>query len=278
MGELAGKVAFITGAARGQGRAHAVKLASEGADIIALDLCDQIDSVPYPLATPDDLAATVKLVEETGARIVACQADVRDRDAVKTALREGTEKLGNRLDIVVANAGIWSHQRAERMSTQMWQDMVDVNLTGVWHTVQAALTHLIPAAHGGSIILISSNAGLRGSANSVHYGATKHGVVGLMRGLAIECAPHWIRVNAIHPTVVPTDMIRNDAMFRLFRPGVPDPSEEDAIAGFTRYNLLPVPWVEPIDVSNAVLFLASDEARYITSVSLPVDAGSTQRG
>jgi len=274
---VAGQVAFISGAARGMGRSHAVRLAEEGADIIGIDLCAQIDTVPFPMATPEDLAETRRLVEATGRRMVATQADVRDPEAVRAALTDGVEQLG-RLDIVVANAGIWSHQRAERMSTQMWQDMVDVNLTGVWHTVQAALTHLIPAAHGGSIILISSNAGLRGSANSVHYGATKHGVVGLMRGLAIECAPHWIRVNAIHPTVVPTDMIRNDAMFRLFRPGVPDPSEEDAIAGFTRYNLLPVPWVEPIDVSNAVLFLASDEARYITSVSLPVDAGSTQRG
>lgn len=274
---VAGKVAFITGAARGQGRSHAVRLAEEGADIIGIDLCGQIDTVPFPMATPEDLAETQQLVEKLGRRMVTAQADVRDADAVRAAVNAGIEELG-RLDIVVANAGIWSHERTERMSQQMWHDMIDINLTGVWNTVQAALPYLMSAGHGGSIILISSNAGLRGNANSVHYVAAKHGVVGLMRGLAIECAPHFIRVNTVHPTTVDTDMVLNDAMLRLFRPGAENPTREDAIPAFTNYNLLPVPWVESVDISNAVLFLASDEARYITSVSLPVDAGSTQRG
>ncbi len=154
---------------------------------------------------------------------------------------------------MVANAGIWSHERTEKMSAPMWNDMIDVNLTGVWNTCQAALPHLMQAGHGGSIILISSNAGLRGNANSVHYVAAKHGVVGLMRGLAIECAPHWIRVNTIHPTTVNTAMVINEPMLKLFRPNLENPTAEDAIPAFTNYNLLPVPWVESIDISNAVL-------------------------
>lgn len=274
---VAGKVAFITGAARGMGRSHAVRLAQEGADIIGVDLCGQIDSVPYPMATSEDLDQTRRLVEGEGRRAVTVQVDVRDLDAVRAAMLAGIEELG-RLDIVVANAGIWSHARVERMPAPMWQDMIDVNLTGVWNTCQAAFAHLIPAGHGGSIILISSNAGLRGGANTVHYAAAKHGVVGVMRSLAIEGAPHWIRVNAVHPTTVATDMLLNEPMYSMFKPTVSAPSVEDAIPAFRRYNLLPTPWVEPVDVSNAVLFLASDEARYITSVSLPVDAGSTQRG
>lgn len=245
--------------------------------MIGIDVCAQIETVPFPMARPEDLAETQRLVEGLGRRMVSAVVDVRDAAGVRTALDVGLEQLG-RLDIVVANAGIWSHERTERMSQQMWQDMIDVNLTGVWNTVQAALPYLMSAGHGGSIILISSNAGLRGNANSVHYVAAKHGVVGLMRGLAIECAPHRIRVNTVHPTTVDTEMVLNDAMLKLFRPGLENPTADDAIPAFTSYNLLPVPWVEAIDISNAVLFLASDEARYITSVSLPVDAGSTQRG
>jgi (+)-trans-carveol dehydrogenase len=271
-----GKVAFITGAARGQGRSHAIRLAEEGADIIGVDLCQQVDTVPFPMARPEDLQETARLVGQLGRRMVAAEVDVRDAAAVREAVAAGIAELG-RLDIVVANAGIWSHERTETMSEPMWRDMIDINLTGVWNTVQAVLPHLMQAGHGGSIILISSNAGLRGNANSVHYVAAKHGVVGIMRGLAIECAPHWIRVNTVHPTTVNTDMVLNDAMLKLFRPNLPAPTVEDAIGAFTNYNLLPVPWVEPVDVSNAVLFLASDEARYITSVSLPVDAGATQR-
>jgi len=271
-----GKVAFITGAARGQGRSHAIRLAEEGADIIGIDLCMQVDTVPFAMATREDLEETKQLVEKLGRRMIASEVEVRDAAGVRKAVATGIAELGH-LDIVVANAGIWSHGRAEKMSEQMWHDMIDINLTGVWNTCQAALPHLMDAGQGGSIILISSNAGLRGNANSVHYVAAKHGVVGIMRGLAVECAPHWIRVNTVHPTTVNTGMVLNDAMLKLFRPNLQAPTAEDAIPAFTNYNMLPVPWVESIDISNAVLFLASDEARYITSVSLPVDAGATQR-
>ena len=271
---LQGKVAFITGAARGQGRAEAVRFAEEGADIIAVDLCAQVDSVVYPMSTPEDLAETVRLVEATGRRIVAVQADVRDKEALKKALDAGVAEL-RRLDIVIANAGIWSGAPAVEMSSRTWQDMIDVNLTGVWNTCQVAIPHLV-AAGSGSMTLISSTAGLGGSANIVHYAAAKHGVVGVMRSLAKELAPHNIRVNTIHPTSVATDMLHNDAMFKLFRPDLENPTLEDAEAAFGTLNMLPVPWVEAIDIANAALFLASDEARYITSVALPVDAGSSQ--
>jgi (+)-trans-carveol dehydrogenase len=273
---VADKVALITGAARGQGRSHAIRLAEEGADIIGTDICGQIDSVPFPMATAADLEETRHRVERLGRRMVCTQVDVRDATALHAAVADGIAQLG-RLDIVVANAGIWSHERAERMSEPMWQNMIDVNLTGVFNTCQAALPYLLQAGHGGSIVLISSTAGLRGVANSVHYAAAKHGVVGIMRGLATELAPQGIRVNAVHPTTVNTDMVLNDAMFQLFRPSVDAPTVEDAIPAFKTLNLLPVPWVESIDISNAVLFLASDESRYITSVSLPVDAGSSQK-
>ena len=271
---LQGKVAFITGAARGQGRAEAVRFAEEGADIIAVDLCAQVDSVVYPMSTPEDLAETVRLVEATGRRIVAVQADVRDKEALKKALDAGVAEL-RRLDIVIANAGIWSGAPAVEMSSRTWQDMIDINLTGVWNTCQVAIPHLV-AAGSGSMTLISSTAGLGGSANIVHYAAAKHGVVGVMRSLAKELAPHNIRVNTIHPTSVATDMLHNDAMFKLFRPDLENPTLEDAEAAFGTLNMLPVPWVEAIDIANAALFLASDEARYITSVALPVDAGSSQ--
>ncbi len=273
---LAGKVAFVTGVARGQGRRHALRLAEEGADIVGVDLCAQIDTVPYPMAGADDLAETVRLVEAGGGRMVSRVADVRDPDSLRAALDAGLERFGH-LDVVVANAGIWSHDRARDLSRQMWLDMIDVNLTGVWNTCQAALPALIDGGRGGSMILVSSTAGLRGNSNNVHYAAAKHGVVGLMRSLAHELAPHSIRVNTIHPTTVDTDMIRNEAMVRLFRPATDSPSMDDAVPAFRSINLLPVPWVETDDVSNAVIFLASDDARYITSVALPVDAGAAQR-
>ena len=273
---VAGKVALITGAARGQGRSHAVRLAEEGADIIGTDLCGQIDSVPFPMGTATDLEETRRLVEGQGQRMVCLRADVRDAAAMRAAVADGIAELG-RLDVVVANAGIWSHERAELIPEPMWQDMIDVNLTGVFNTCQAALPHLLQAGRGGSIVLISSTAGLRGSANNVHYAAAKHGVVGVMRSLAAELAPHHIRVNAVHPTTVDTDMVRNDAILKLFRPNIDSPTVDDAIPAFKTLNMLPIPWVESIDISNAVLFLASDESRYITSVSLPVDAGASQK-
>jgi (+)-trans-carveol dehydrogenase len=271
-GRVAGKVAFITGAARGQGRSHAIRLAEEGADIVAVDLCGQVASVPYDMATPDDLAQTVKEVEALDRRIVASQADVRDYGAVKAAVDAGVAELG-RLDIVSANAGIFSVGRTEALSEESWHDMIDVNLTGVWHTCKAAIPHLRAGGRGGSIVITSSAAGLKASANIGHYVATKHGVVGLMRTLALELAGESIRVNSLHPTTVNTPMIRNDATYRLFRPDLEAPTAEDAGETFSRMNALPVRWVEAADISNALLFLASDEARYITGVTLPIDAG-----
>lgn len=267
MGELTGKVAFITGAARGQGRAHAVKLAAAGADIIALDLCEQIASVPYPLATPEDLDATVKLVEETGARIVACQADVRDRDAVKAAVRSGTEALGDRLDIVIANAGI-----APMAAPEAWQDVIDVNLTGVYHTIDVAMKPMIKFGNGGSIVLTSSVAGLVGLGSpvggSVGYAAAKHGIVGIMRVYANFLAPYSIRVNSVHPAGVNTPMIDNE-FTRSWLDGIAQESQGGPDLG----NALPVQALEPEDIANAVFWLVSDAARYVTGVTLPVDAG-----
>jgi SDR family mycofactocin-dependent oxidoreductase len=266
-GTLKGKTAFITGAARGQGRAEAVKLASEGADIIAVDLCDQIASVPYPMSTPDDLAHTVKLVEDTGARIVATQADVRDRAALKNAVKAGVEELGGRLDIVVANAGI-----APMAGETAWQDVIDVNLTGVYQTVDVAMRPMIKAGNGGSIVLISSVAGLVGLASpmagSMGYAAAKHGIVGLMRVYANLLASQSIRVNSIHPAAVNTPMIDND-FIRSWLDGLAQETQGGPDMG----NALPVQALEPEDIANAVYYLVSDAGRYVTGVTLPVDAG-----
>jgi SDR family mycofactocin-dependent oxidoreductase len=273
MARLEGKVAFVTGAARGQGRSHAVRLAEEGADIVAIDIASQIDTVPYPMATPDDLVETVEQVGALDRRIVAAEVDVRDYDAVKAALDDGVARLG-RLDIVAANAGIVSFGTAEELSEQAWQDMIDVDLTGVWHTVKAAIPHL-RAAGGGSIVITSSDAGLKGQANTGHYVAAKHGVVGLMRTLANELAPDMVRVNTVHPGSVDTDMIQNQALYHLFLPDRQgDITREEVAPALQAVSALPIPWVESVDISDAVLFLASDEARYITGVTLPVDAGT----
>ena len=266
MGALEGRVAFITGAARGQGRAHAVKLASEGADIIAVDLCEQIAGVPYPLATPEDLEATVKLVEDAGARIVARRADVRDRAALKAALAEGISTLG-RLDIVIANAGI-----APMMGDNAWQDVIDVNLTGVYHTVDVAMRPLIKQGEGGAVVLTSSVAGLVGIgapiAGSLGYTAAKHGIVGLMRAYANFLAAYNIRVNSVHPAGVDTPMIDND-FTRSWLEGM----AQQQMGGPDMSNALPVEVLQAEDVANAVFWLVSDAARYITGVALPVDAG-----
>jgi SDR family mycofactocin-dependent oxidoreductase len=272
-GRVQGKVAFITGAARSQGRSHAVRLAEEGADIIAVDVPEAVPSLSaYPLATDEDLAETVKRVEALDRRIVAHKADVRDSAALKAALDDGVAQLG-RLDIVVANAGIYQVSPALELDDAAWQETIGINLTGVWHTVKASLPHLIDGG-GGSIILTSSVLGLRGGANSVHYSTAKHGIVGIMRSVASEFAQHRVRVNSVHPTLVNTIMIQNEQVWGLFEPDNPHPTRESATPVFQTINSLPVPWVEPVDISNAVLFLASDEARYITGVTLPVDAGA----
>jgi SDR family mycofactocin-dependent oxidoreductase len=273
-GRVEGNVAFITGAARGQGRAHAIRLAEEGADIIAVDICEDIEGIPYAGATDEDLAQTVKEIEALDRRIVATKADVRDYDTLKQALDDGVAQLG-RLDIVLANAGIGLFPtQAQDMTEATWQTMIDINLTGVWHTTKAATPHLIDGGHGGSMILTSSAMGLKSNQNIAHYASAKHGVVGLMRTLALELAPHSIRVNSIHPTNVDTPMIMNDATFTLFRPDLEHPDRADFEEAALAMNALPVAWVDAVDISNAVLFLASDEARYVTGVTLSIDAGS----
>jgi (+)-trans-carveol dehydrogenase len=272
VGKLDGKVAFITGAARGQGRSHAVRLADEGADIIAIDVCADIDTVPFAGATDADLAETVAAVEALGRRIIATKADVRDYDAVMSAVDTGVTEFG-RLDIVSANAGIVSFGMAHDLTEQSWQDVVGINLTGVWHTAKAAIPHLVEGGRGGAIVLTSSSAGLKGFPGAAHYVASKHGVIGLMRALALELAPHMIRVNSLHPTQVDTPMIQNESTYRMFLPDVENPTREDFEPASQVTNALPIPWVTSEDVSAALSFLVSDEGRYVTGVTLPVDAG-----
>jgi (+)-trans-carveol dehydrogenase len=273
MGRVDGKVAFITGAARGQGRSHARRLAEEGADIIAFDLGTQIDfGLDYVLPTQADLEETVNQVRSLGRRAVAMHGDVRHAEDLPAALEHAVAEFG-RLDIVCANAGIATYASTadQRLSARQWQDVIDVNLTGVWNTCNAAIPHL---AAGGAIILTASVLACRGVPNAAHYVAAKHGVLGIMRALAHELGARMIRVNAVLPGTVPTEMVLNDGTARLFRPDLAHPTLEDAEEVMKTLLLLPIKWVEPVDVSNAVLFLASDEARYITGVGLPVDGGA----
>jgi (+)-trans-carveol dehydrogenase len=273
-GRVEGKVAFITGAARGQGRAHAVRLAQEGADIIAIDICKQIDSVQIPLSTPEDLAETADLVKGHNRRIYTAEVDTRDFDALKAAVDAGVEQLG-RLDIIVANAGIGNGGATlDKTSEVDWTDMIDVNLGGVWKTVKAGVPHILAGGRGGSIILTSSVGGLKAYPHTGHYVAAKHGVVGLMRTFAVELGAQNIRVNSVHPTNVNTPLFMNEGTMKLFRPDLENPGPEDMKVVGQLMHTLPIGWVEPEDIANAVLFLASDEARYITGVTLPVDGGS----
>jgi (+)-trans-carveol dehydrogenase len=274
-GRVEGKVAFITGAARGQGRAHAVRLAQEGADIIAVDICKKIDTVDVIAAsTPEDLAETADLVKGHNRRIVTAEVDVRDYDALKAAVDSGVEQLG-RLDIIVANAGIGNGgQTLDKTSEADWTAMIDINLSGVWKSVKAGVPHLLEGGRGGSIILTSSVGGLKAYPHCGHYVAAKHGVVGLMRTFAVELGAQNIRVNSVHPTNVNTPLFMNDDTMKLFRPDLENPGPEDMKVVGQLMHTLPIGWVEPEDIANAVLFLASDEARYITGVTLPVDGGS----
>lgn len=275
-GRLAGKVALITGAARGIGRAQAVRFAQEGADIVGVDVCGPIDTVVVPHATPHDLEETVGLVEATGRRIHAEIVDVRDEAGLRAAAQRGVERFGG-LDVVCASAGITSRGAATELDERTWRTMLDVNLTGVWRTCAVAAPYLISRG-SGSMVLTSSIAGLRGLVGVAHYTAAKHGVVGLMRSLAHELAPHNVRVNSIHPTNVDTPLIQNDAVSSAFRPDLDRPPTRAEFAEAAQaMNMLAVPWIDAVDVANAALFLASEEARYITAVALPVDAGATQR-
>jgi SDR family mycofactocin-dependent oxidoreductase len=282
MGRVEGKVAFITGAARGQGRSHAVHLAEEGADIIAVDLCEDIASNEYPLARPEDLDETARLVEKTGRRIVPIHADVRDRKALGEALGTGIAEFG-KLDVVVANAGICP--LGEGQSVEAFIDAVDVDLVGVINTVHVALPHLSERA---SIIMTGSVAGLLSSASSgsgpqglggAGYNLAKRVIVEYTTTLAVKLAPKLIRVNAVHPTNCNTDMLQSEPMYKTFRPDLANPSVEEAEAGFRSVQAMPIPWVDPSDISYAVVYLASDESRYVTGLQLKVDGGATiQRG
>ena len=273
MGLVDGKVAFITGAARGQGRSHAVRLAEEGASIIAVDLCGGIDAVPYPLASAEDLQDTADLVRSAGGSVLTARADVRRFREVQSAVAAGLAEFGH-IDIVLANAGIatMGSDLSDEEQEVAWDAVIGVNLTGVWNTVRACIRPMIERDQGGAIVLTSSTAGLKGLTSpgafgNEGYGAAKHGVVGLMRQFAVELSRARIRVNTVHPTGVDTMMVNNAAMEKFLS------DFPDATASIT--NLLPVELIEPRDVSNAILFLVSDAGRYITGVTLPVDAGFT---
>jgi (+)-trans-carveol dehydrogenase len=272
MGRFEGKVVLITGAARGQGRSHAVAFAREGADIVALDICENIATVEYDLATPEDLKETERLVHDLGQQIVAIKADVRDLTQVQGAVEQGLKQLG-RLDIVCANAGIISLARAWELTSTQWQDVIDVNQTGVWNTIKATVPHMIEAGNGGSIVITASLAGMQGQRNAIAYIASKHAIIGMMKSLANELAPFSIRVNSVNPTNVATPMLLNEGVYRRFRPDLENPTESDVTEGFSTLNLMPVPYVQSSDVSDSVLFLCSAAARFLTGVSLPVDAG-----
>lgn len=262
---LRGKVVVVTGAAKGTGRVHCARFADEGADVIALDA---------ETAT-DELQDTARGVEDRGRRCATGLADVSDLAAVTAAVDAGVAVLG-RLDVVVANAGIHlPGAPAWELDPRDWQRTLDINLTGVWHTIKATVQHL--GVEGGSVVIISSTNGIRGTANTAHYTASKHAVVGLARTLANELGPRGIRVNTVHPGAVATPMVLNEATFRRLRPDLDNPTAADAAEVLQARNLLPVPWVEPVDIANAVLFLASDAARYITGTQLVVDAGLTQK-
>jgi len=272
MGRVEGQVAFITGAARGQGRAHALRLAEEGADIVLVDACVDMATVGYPLASVEDLEEGAELVRKLGRRALSVQADVRDQAALDAAVATAFETFG-RLDIVCANAGVASFAKTWELTDEQWADVIDVDLTGVWRTIRAVVPTMLDAGRGGSIVLTSSAGGIQGIQNFGHYVAAKHGVIGLMRTLANEVASARIRVNAVVPGTVLTDMVMNEPAMRLFRPDLEHPVLDDVREAMQSMHALPTPWLDPVDVSNAILWLSSDEARYVTGVVLPIDAG-----
>jgi (+)-trans-carveol dehydrogenase len=277
-GRVAGKVALITGAARGQGRAHAVRLAQEGADIIALDLAAPVASMGYPMGTKEELAETAALIEATGRRVVARVADVRDRDALQEVVDEGVRTLGG-LDVVCASAGVSPPARPLwKIPADEWRDVIDINLTGVWNTLSVVVPPMLAHGRGGSIVVISSGAGLKGVPHLGAYSAAKGAVVQLAKTLANELASRQIRVNTIAPGTVDTPMVTaNTQQFKLFRPDLADPTLEDCVEGFRAMMPMGQPWVDVDDIANALLFLASDESRYITGTVLPVDQGNLNR-
>ncbi|MGV9862274.1 mycofactocin-coupled SDR family oxidoreductase [Rhodococcus koreensis] len=277
MGRVQGKVALVTGAARGQGRSHALRLAEEGANVIAIDICQDIESVTYPLATSKDLQETVRLIEKTDRRALAVEADVRDAAQLTKAVESGLAEFGS-LDIVVANAGIAPMKSPAGL--QSWIDVIGVNFIGVLNTVHATLPHL---QDGASIIATGSAAAFMPNdivqqpgkdAGGSGYMVAKNGVANYMHELARTLAPRQIRANVVHPTNCDTDMLQSDAMYKSFRPDLENPTKEDAALGFPAQQAFPIPWIDPVDVSNAVVYLASDESRYVTGMQMRIDAGS----
>jgi SDR family mycofactocin-dependent oxidoreductase len=268
------KVVLVTGVARGQGRSHAVRFAREGASIVGLDLARPVPTAPYTGATPDDLAETRRLIDEAGAKSHLVEGDVRDQSAVDRLVEDALATFGH-IDVVLPQAGITSIGLLWELSDQEWGEMIDINLTGVWRVLRAAIPPMIEAGAGGSIVMTGSTAGLIGLPHAGHYTATKHGVNGMVKTLANELAPHRIRVNSVNPTNVATPMILDPAVFRFFRPDLENPTVDDVKPAFGSFILLDQPWVEADDVSNAILWLCSEEARSITGVQLPVDAGTT---
>lgn len=276
-GRLEGKVALITGAARGQGRSHAVRMAEEGADIIAVDICRQIETAKYQMPGPEELEETARLVGDTGRRIVTAEADVRSQAELDSAVAAGVEKLG-RLDIAVANAGISSIGKGHELTEAQWNDMIDINLSGVWRTTKAAIPVMIECGNGGTVGITSSYAGFTGFPNSAHYVGAKHALVGLMKSIAAEAAPYGIRVNSVHPTNVNTKMIMYQDFYDFFAPDKEPATKEDFAEVCASMQLLPdLPWIEPVDISNALIWLATDEARYMTGVALPIDGGAAAK-
>lgn len=272
MGRFDGQTVLITGAARGQGRSHAVGFAKEGADVAICDLCAQIETVPYQMGTQDELNHTKELVEQQGHRCLSMKADVRSFQQMQTFADKTMQEFG-KIDVCLANAGIFSPSPVAQMSEQTWRDMIDTNLTGVFNTMRAVLPHMVKQQRG-KVIATSSELGLTGMSMFGHYDAAKHGIIGLVESAALEVASHGITVNAVCPTTVNTPMIQNEATYKTFVPNQPKPTQEQAKQAMTKTNAIPIPWVEPEDVTRAILFLASDDARYITGEPLPVDAGA----
>jgi len=276
MGRVEGKVAFVTGAGRGQGRSHAVRLAEEGADIIAVDICQDIDSIMYAMSSPDDLKETARLIEAHGRKVVTVQADVRERAQLKDALEHGIAELG-KVDVVVAQAGVMGSKSTN--SLQAWIDTFDTNMIGVINAIHVALPHL---SAGASIIATGSTAAYMQTLpqqqvgtdpGGISYMVAKRQLSSFVHDLARELAPRSIRANVVHPTNVNTAMLHAEPMFRSFRPDLENPTWEDAVPAFHVQQAMPIPYVEPGDISNAVLFLASDEARYVTGMQLRIDGG-----
>ncbi len=276
MGRVDGKIALVTGAARGQGRAHAIRLAEEGADIFAFDICAPIVGAGYEAATEDDLAETVAAIEKLDRRVLSWKGDVRSAADVDGAVAAALQQLGH-IDVVVGNAGVTLVGRAWEITEEDWKTQIDINLTGCWRIATAVIPSMIEAGNGGSIIFTTSVAAVRGMGNMAHYASSKSGLQGLCRELAVDCGPHDIRVNTLQPGSVKTKMLDNRTAWELFTPDQEDAPldarRQTTLEILNQFNMLDVPWVDPLDLANGVLFLASDEARRITGTSLVIDAG-----